>query len=93
MDGNVEEKETKKSEKKKPSKKNKFQPYELKSIVNHSGESAEYGHYFSDVYDRRTKTWLAYDDADINEIDEDVLLPSRAYTGYLFFYIHKSFLE
>ncbi|XP_031749394.1 ubiquitin carboxyl-terminal hydrolase 26-like [Xenopus tropicalis] len=95
MDSNVKEKKTKISRKamKKSTKEDKFQSYNLVSIVNHIGDGAEDGHYVSDVYDDKTKTWLTYDDSDVNEMDPEAMLATRAYTGYLYFYIHKSFLN
>lgn len=66
--------------------------YRLIGIVNHLGLSSNSGHYISDVYNIKSKTWISYDDTKVEAISEEQVLKRRAKTGYIFFYIHNSFI-
>jgi ubiquitin carboxyl-terminal hydrolase 26/29/37 len=66
--------------------------YRLIGIVNHLGLSSNSGHYISDVYNIKSKTWISYDDTKVKAISEEHVLRQRAKTGYIFFYIHNSFI-
>lgn len=63
--------------------------YRIIGIVNHLGTSSNSGHYISDVLNLRTKTWLSYDDRQVEHLSEEQVLSRRVKTGYIFFYIHK----
>ena len=52
---------------KQPSMNDKI-PYTLFSLINHDGNSLDFGHYVSDVFDSSTGIWWHCDDVNITEI-------------------------
>ncbi|KAJ8019562.1 Ubiquitin carboxyl-terminal hydrolase 37 [Holothuria leucospilota] len=60
--------------------------YRLVSVVSHMGSSLTTGHYVSDVYDSKTKSWLSCDDSNVTVISESRVREDRRRTGYIFFY-------
>ena len=50
--------------------------YTLVSLINHDGESLDYGHHVSDVFDSSTGMWWHYDDDNITELSD---LPEGVY--------------
>lgn len=64
--------------------------YRIIGVVNHLGMSSNSGHYISDVLvDLVAKTWLSFDDCQVERLGEDEVLTRRVNTGYIFFYVHK----
>ena len=47
------------------------------SLINHYGDSLDYGHYVSDVFDTYTRIWWHYDDDNITQIND---LPEGFYS-------------
>ncbi|EAS07365.3 ubiquitin carboxy-terminal hydrolase (macronuclear) [Tetrahymena thermophila SB210] len=52
----------------------KNQKYILQSILIHKGSSAEFGHYFSYIYDLNQQKWFKYDDINCIEVEESEVL-------------------
>jgi ubiquitin C-terminal hydrolase len=52
------------------------------------------GHYITDVYNPRTKSWLSFDDKLVRTVDESTVTnsPERQRGGYLLFYVHDNCL-
>ncbi|XP_077997555.1 ubiquitin carboxyl-terminal hydrolase 37-like [Glandiceps talaboti] len=67
--------------------------YQLISVVSHIGSSSSMGHYISDVYDVKKKTWLSYDDTEVDKTDEQTVRTRRRRTGYIFFYRSKDLFD
>ena len=44
--------------------------YNLVLLINHDGNSLDFGHYVSDVFDSSTGIWWHCDDDNINEISD-----------------------
>lgn len=53
-------------------KPNSYYQYELKGVLVHSG-SAESGHYYSFIKDRKTENWLKFDDRNVDYFNIDHL--------------------
>ena len=47
------------------------------------------GHYVSDVLDIKKKTWLSYNDEQVDKASEAYIRNKRTRTGYIFFYLSK----
>lgn len=47
------------------------------------------GHYMSDVYDMRKKSWFSFDDSHVTKISEADVKTKRERSGYIFFYMSK----
>ncbi|XP_046543809.1 LOW QUALITY PROTEIN: ubiquitin carboxyl-terminal hydrolase 37-like [Haliotis rubra] len=67
--------------------------YRLVSIVNHIGHSSSAGHYISDVYNMKRKSWLSFDDAHVSKLPETEIRTRRERSGYIFFYMCKEVFE
>ncbi|XP_071112159.1 ubiquitin carboxyl-terminal hydrolase 37-like isoform X3 [Haliotis cracherodii] len=67
--------------------------YRLVSIVNHIGHSSSAGHYISDVYNMKRKSWLSFDDAHVSKLPETEIKTRRERSGYIFFYMCKEVFE
>lgn len=67
--------------------------YKLVSIVNHIGLSSTTGHYKSDVYDMKKKTWYTIDDVRVEKTSEAAIRVERERTGYIFFYMNKDIFD
>ena len=50
--------------------------YTLVSLINHDGDSLDWGHYFSDFFNSSTGVWWHCDDDNINQISD---LPNGVY--------------
>jgi ubiquitin carboxyl-terminal hydrolase 25/28 len=48
--------------------------YVLQSILMHDGQYAESGHYYTYIYDFERKIWRKYDDTNVTEESEQVVL-------------------
>ncbi len=57
--------------------------YKLKSIINHSGASLNFGHYYTYAYSSIHEKWYNFNDDTVMEISESNLCTSNA---YLLFY-------
>ena len=53
----------------KPSSNDKVS-YTLVSLINYYGESLDYGHYVSDVFDTSTRIWWQCDDDNITQMSD-----------------------
>lgn len=60
--------------------------YQLVSVVSHIGNSLTMGHYVSDVFNSKSKSWLSYDDSNVTVISGAQVRHDRRKTGYIFFY-------
>lgn len=67
--------------------------YRLIGVISHVGMSPDSGHYISDAYDFEKQAWFCYNDLDVENIHEDLMLKSRACTGYVLFYMHNDIFE
>lgn len=67
--------------------------YKLVSIVNHMGMSSATGHYLSDVYDMKKKSWYSFDDSHVSKITEAEVKSKRQRSGYIFFYMSKEIFD
>ncbi|KAL3854008.1 hypothetical protein ACJMK2_013292, partial [Sinanodonta woodiana] len=67
--------------------------YRLISIVNHVGTSSVLGHYISDVYDIKKRSWFSFDDSHVTRTTEQEVQSKRERTGYIFFYISKDIFD
>ncbi|WAR10025.1 UBP37-like protein [Mya arenaria] len=67
--------------------------YRLVSVVNHMGISSTTGHYISDVYDMKKRSWHSYDDSHVTNILESNVKSQRERSGYIFFYMSKDIVD
>ncbi|XP_070569569.1 ubiquitin carboxyl-terminal hydrolase 37-like isoform X2 [Ptychodera flava] len=67
--------------------------YQLVSVVSHIGSTTSMGHYISDVYDFKKRTWLKYDDTEVDKTDEITVRTRRRRSGYIFFYLNKDIFD
>ncbi|XP_060556137.1 ubiquitin carboxyl-terminal hydrolase 37-like isoform X2 [Ruditapes philippinarum] len=67
--------------------------YKLVSIVNHMGLSSATGHYLSDVYDMKKRSWYSFDDSHVTKITEQEVKTKRERSGYIFFYMSKDIFD
>ncbi|XP_052234704.1 ubiquitin carboxyl-terminal hydrolase 37-like isoform X2 [Dreissena polymorpha] len=67
--------------------------YRLVSIVNHMGISTSTGHYISDVYDLKKKSWFSCDDSHVTKVTEVDVQTKRERSGYIFFYLNKDIFD
>ena len=61
---------------------NKFK-YKLKSVINHSGYSANFGHYYTYAYSSIHEKWLNFNDEIVTELRDSQICTNNA---YLLFY-------
>jgi len=62
--------------------------YKLVGIVNHIGQNTRAGHYLSDVYDFKSKSWHSYDDSSVKGVTEHEVRFGRQQSAYIVFYMH-----
>ncbi|ESO95602.1 hypothetical protein LOTGIDRAFT_239428 [Lottia gigantea] len=67
--------------------------FRLVSIVNHIGSSSETGHYISDVFDIKKKSWMSFDDSRVTTLTESEVCEKREKTGYIFFYMNMNVFD
>ncbi|KAL4510751.1 hypothetical protein ABPG72_004905 [Tetrahymena utriculariae] len=75
----------------------KNQKYILQSILIHKGSSAEFGHYFSYIYDLNQQKWFKYDDINCMEVEEfEVLRNAKGFgdqSAYGLIYINEDLAQ
>src|SRR5690606_21212059 len=71
--------------------------YRLVSVICHSGEDADVGHYTCDVLDLGSKPekWQHYDDSRRTEVDRSEVFSddARRKSGYVFFYVAEKEIQ
>lgn len=71
-------------------KRNECEKFQLLSVICHHGDSLEFGHYTTYIFNFKRRKWFLCNDNDIMEVSFESFIQNTASIGCCYFYLHNS---